>query len=416
MKHGLGRLTGWLVRGSATLIRLKSTFVLPLLIGGLTLVALGNGGSLTPGVVVGISVQSLVTAGFVFWQTWAQDTNLAIASLAGAFVAEAPDESLDRMIGTLLGLGDEATASHSEPAGAIFDLLADKLPGSGFEFHRRVAEVLPVLAIFNPNRAYDLALELRTDYDTRWTADIRRRVIEGLYVPVRGHRPFAAALKTDQKLSLLTPYSRDTFFVALAIYECIWSPSLSRFAMPKSLKDDVMSKMEIYIRNVLNGEQREALGQLVLTWQAAKAKNYAQVSDLIDEGFAAEDRYMRVVAARAAVTLDYGNRDRKLEYIAVIAKDENKYVRRVAAREVSQRFLLDCLRFSNLRPVAEEILEALAEDDDDIIRVTIMDMLEFGYRGTRSFRDALLDRLDEMDSAHILNDRIVRARARKCLS
>ena len=367
----------------------------------------------TVAALVAVLVQGLVTAFYVKYQQYIADANVNLASAAVAIVKETPDASLDRILGTLIGVEDEKLDSD-DPFASLFDLLRTNLPGSTPEFRRRVAEALPRLAVFSPDNAYGIAVELRDDYDSgRWGCDNRRRVIESLYLPLVGHKPFIHYLKKKQKENLLNPRGHDDIWTAFALYECIYSPTLGSRDMPKKLRTELVQGLDAYSKNQFSTEQQEAISLLVDIWSAAQKNDRVQLTDKIDSGLSSIERHKKAVAARAAVFLDVGNMETKLTYLEAIYGDEYKNVRRVAAREVSQRFLFECILKPNLEGRAQNILLALSKEDDVMIRTTMLDLIEFGYRGTQSFRDQLLDILSEKDTDGILTERITTARARK---
>jgi hypothetical protein len=401
---------GLAVRVGRWLARLRGSVIPPLAVGVLAVTSLLLTGLWTVPALVAVGVQAIITAGLVWWQSYVSKTNVELASTTVALMAETPDDAIDRVLGLLIGVEDRPFTTE-EAFSSLFALLSARIPGSDFVFQRRLAEALPRLATFNEGRAFELARELRTTFDGRWKGDIRRRVIESLYLPVGGHRPFIYALTRDQKLDLLLPHHQDDIYVRFSQYECLYAPTLSEKAMPKKLRAEIKARLDCIDQD---RDKREAIDLLVRIWTAARDGKPDVAESLIGSGFDQIHRYKNVVAARAAVSLALGNTDRRLEYIESIVTHSLKNVSRVAAREVSVRFLLGCLRNRNVRAKAEELLKALTDNEDDIIRASVLDVLEFGYRGERLLRDQLLDNLLGRDTKGELSERIARTRAKEC--
>ena len=402
----------WARRLSRTLLRLKAGPAFPLITAFMTLaivIALLWSGAATPGAVVAILAQGITTTAALYWQASVLRSSLSLVTIASAFISESPRESLDRMLGTLMGLAKEVD-DVGEPGGPLFELIMSTLPGSEFEFRRRVAEALPVLAILNSGRSFELASELRTDSDPRWVSDVRRRVIESLYIPVAGHRPFARELSRAQTDDLLTPRANDTIYVALAIVECAYAP-LGR-AMKQEHSQKVVDSISRFSANHFTEEQREALVMQIGFWKDVQDKEIASAEERLEELMLSQNQFAAVAGARAAVTWSKLSMTVRLDAIRRIHDSDNKMVRRVSAREVSLRFLVECLDSrSSISSEAHELLRQIASDADDIIRTTMLDIVEFGLRNSDGTRAEICDILESMDTAGTLQARIARARS-----
>lgn len=401
----------WARRLSRASLRLKAGPIFPLFTGLLTLVIVGGllwSGSATPGAIVAILVQGSTTAAALYWQAYVLRSSLSLVTIASAFISESPHESLDRMLGTLMGMAKEAD-DVGDPAAPLFELIMSALPGSEFEFRRRVAEALPVLAILNPGRSFEIAEELRTDSDPRWVSDVRRRVIESLYLPVAGHRPFARELTRAQRDDLLAPRANDTIYVAFAIVECAYAPMGK--AMNRERTQKIVNSMSRFAEHHFTREQREALLSQIAFWKHVDNREISSAEELLEELMQSSNQFAAVAGARAAVTWGRLSRTTRLEAIRRIHGSSNKMVRRVSAREVSLRFLVECLDGrSSFTREAQQLLREIASDADDIIRTTMLDIVEFGLRNADGPRTEICDILESMDTAGTLHARIARAR------
>lgn len=401
----------WARRASRTLLRLKAGPAFPALTGLITASIAGVlvwSGSATPGALVAIAVQGSATAAALYWQASVLRSSISLVEVASAFISESQDDSIDRMLGVLMGLPKDS-GDLGDPASPLFDVLSGKLPGAPFEFKRRVAEALPVLALLNSGRAFELATELRMDVDPRWKADVRRRVLESLYMPVAGHRAFARELTRPQRSELLTPRANDTIYVAFAIVECAYAP-LGR-AMKEDQRKVVVDAIQRFSRNHFTAEQREGLEMQIRFWEHAVNKELADAEELLGASLSSVNQYVAVPAARAAVTWDKLSVGDRIAVIRRIRDSPNKMVRRVSAREVVLRFLVECLgRRSQVKAEARSLLVEIAGDPDDIIRVTMLDIIEYGLKESESVREEVCSILESLDVDGALAARIARAR------
>jgi hypothetical protein len=134
-------------------------------------------------------------------------TGLLPAPLPEPMHLTAEEKEIDTLLSAILA--GEAEAGE---IGHLFHALeSGRLP---WELRRRMAEALPTLVELDADATFQLATQLRDDYDPlRWHTDVRRRVVEAV--------PALQTHDAGRALVLLKPRPQDQVYVHIAIVEAL---------------------------------------------------------------------------------------------------------------------------------------------------------------------------------------------------
>jgi hypothetical protein len=257
--------------------------------------------------------------------------------------------------------------SRSEPAAQFFSILGDLAIHGTYEQRRRISEALPALFRWKLEKAVKLALVLRNDWDENWRSDIRRRVVEST--------PPLLKRKSIDMRAFLDIRERDEVFTAMAIAEVATQWQMKTQIGTDEFSKDFRSRAE----NIYSRQEVEGLDELIRIRTALK-KGINEAIAQMESKYRSKNLYVRIGIARQ-IPIVLGKYPRKcLDIMQSYSRpEEHVWVRRALARECSVRSILKVMsegRERENREEAETILWRLIKDTDDIIRITIFDMID----------------------------------------
>lgn len=302
---------------------------------------------------------------------------MLLLGFTARFLLEKDEAKIDELLGILIAGKWEKL--KLDPIEEFFGSLEGLCLKGSFEMRRRIAEALPALFKLDLEKSKELAGILRHDWDAAiWKSDNRRRAIEAMSYIVKKEKKFVR-----DNLHLV---DKDEIYTIIAIVELIdaWREKVNReegerlFAdVEKEMREKGYSDDEVYAVSELWN-----LLRLTHSDTNAAARRFEELKDT-------PNVYLQICIARnlrrlckgfprcRARRLCNGSPSRILDLMAFfIQEDKNKNVRRPIAKEESLECLAILLRYKSYSEKAKEIIWALINDKDDIIRLSAFDKIE----------------------------------------
>ncbi|MBC7252330.1 MAG: helix-turn-helix domain-containing protein, partial [Anaerolineae bacterium] len=260
---------------------------------------------------------------------------------------------LDDLLSTVI------SGSREYDVGHLFAILEEVVRGDNWELKRRIAEALPALLQADLAHTLPLMLLLREDRPhPQWRTDIRRRVIEAT--------PALYKLDPEAVPSLLHWRDGDEVYAALATLEALETIGDKR--LQEQLRDEVLAHVP--------PDQEEAVRFYVelLTTTRTTPDTALVLIEKAKDG----ERLTKMCITRCLARLLPTRPAEALSYMRYFLRRvggvpvEHQNVRRPLSRDLPQIIaVLDGTHHTQ----AEEIIRALAQDEDVHIRRALSDAL-----------------------------------------
>lgn len=285
-----------------------------------------------------------------------------IISSVAQYMLKGDISLIDDLLGKFIsGKWEIAT---SDPAEGFFAVMEDVSWHGSYEMRRRISEALPALFRWRLDKAENIAKILRHDWDDRWRADIRRRVIEST--------PFLLSRRAESASFFLDYHEKDEIFTAIAIVEVAheWLKS------NKKRMDDFFANFKSKVQQVYSTEEIEGLTELNNLMNTI-SDNTLEAVKKMENLCKSKNVYIRIAVARHLPSIVQKFPDRAFTLMECFLRpEEHKYVRRPIAKENCTKAIINALKDSRLRNSAQSILWKLFKDSDEIIRITAFDLMD----------------------------------------
>lgn len=247
------------------------------------------------------------------------------------------------------------------------------------EMRRRIAEALPALFKLDMEETKKLAEILRHDWDSeQFKSDNRRRTIEAMPYIMKKERSFVK--------NILRLVDKDEIYTIIAIVEVLdaWRVKVNENEATKLIANLVyeMRKKEHGDNEIAAMRKFWDLLELTRSSIGLAAKRFEELKDT-------SNVYLQICIARNLRRLceNYprcrekhicnGSPDKILDLTAFFIQENiHKNVRRPIAKEDSIECLIILLVYNNYAKKARDIIWALMNDKDDIIRLSVFDRIE----------------------------------------
>lgn len=312
----------------------------------------------------------------LYWYLLKRKEQAVLLAYTSRFLIRREEGKIDELLGILIA--GKLRSIQIDPLDEFFETLKDLCRNSGVEMRRRIAEALPALFKMDLERAEDVADLLRNDWDNKWRADNRRRMIEALVYVIKKDPDFV--------LKNLSIVDGDEVYTVIASVEVIhlWR-EMNRYFQG-----------ELAVRNLLcdmrdRGFEADSLKAIEIFWNflTTLSSNKATGARLFKELRTTPDICLQICLARNIRKLCgegfkcfrkgtcSGSPDFVLDQMEFfLAEDKDRNIRRPMAKEDSLDCLTTLLKYKAHVDRARNIIRKMVNDKDDIISITAFDKIE----------------------------------------
>lgn len=292
----------------------------------------------------------------------------------------------------------------------LLQLLKDSM--NNYERKRRVCEALPFLFKIDQSTSLELMKELREDFHKRFKSDIRRRVVEAVGLTLERYKNVNKSLFLGLLKIYLNGKGFDEPFTLMALIEVIveFYPKLwttfrnelyTYIEKFEKLKDRYSSDKRIY-RDIFAADVKEDFEFLEELLRNLMTNQHSAIL-LMRRHIKNKNVLIRISIARNLWRIS--NDKLFIEFYEEILKDKEKNVRRPLGKEKNIAKLISIYENNaELRINIHNIIRRLANDQDELIRITILDDVD------------LLSRLNKEFLWKLINERINKERNKKIVS
>ncbi len=281
-----------------------------------------------------------------------------------------------------------------EPISVFFSALKRICITGEYRQRRRIAEALPVLIEIDFKKTEELMNILRSDIDTKWRTDIRRRTIEGL----------PQLLNRDPLIvkKFLEIQEDDEIYTLIAIVEII-----------HLLKKDeegpiLLNKVKAFAMKNYGKKETDSLDFLVTLLDLID-KNLQDVIEEMEQSKNSNNLFIQICVARHIPSIANNFPRKFLEFSKYfIQGTQDKNVRRPIAKENCISRLLKLLKNPKYNIEVKDVIWSLLKDDDEIIRITTFDKIDEIFDIDRDFAKKIDEYLINNEKNEELKERALR--------
>ncbi len=324
--------------------------------------------TLTTVTVVGAAITAFTTYSI----SRAKRSQHILIELTLSYIVKGGKELLDDILGKMIS--GRWRREELRPGTAFFDVLDHTCASSEWEQKRRVAEAVPVLSSIDLLRTLRLVDKLRDDWDpVRWRSDLRRRAVESLVLQYDSGPALLVNAGQEHLTRLLCIHEGDEIYTAIAIAEVLGDLEAINAQFAANLRRDLLARSQVSFP----ADQHDAVYiavQFTALLRDGSARDHA---DFLSVLLKSANQFLRIVAARNLWHLVDRLPDEMLDMmLACIDPIQPANVRRPISKEASMNCILRLVCTPNHHAKAFLLLNALASDSDEIIRVTALEKAE----------------------------------------
>jgi len=290
-----------------------------------------------------------------------------------------------------------------------------------YERKRRLCEILPMLFSYDQDITISLMKILRLDFHDRFKSDIRRRVLEAIDIILSRSRIKGEISKDKEDLFqeflkvVYNSHGPDEPFTLFAMVELV----LSHYPHIWSrIKDEINTYIEKFNtirdkyfrtkRTYILFDKKDLKESFVFLEKLVKSfvsGNLDDIEQLLTDNLRSHNILVKICIARNLWrVLD----SRKLlSFYRKLLLDIEKNVRRPLVMERNIDRLMSIYRESyDLRKTIHEIIEKLSGDEDDLIRITLLDNIGMFILLKKDFTISLIEKWLQRERNDLIKKRL----------